>query len=238
MSATHVKSRTARRAGRPSSPRADDPRVVRTRAAVLAAARTLFLDHGYDGTTMEDVAAKSGLTKRTLYNNYGDKESLFRQVVDDTVSYAESFADGLHGEFAVGITKANVAERLEAMGVRLTLGIVRPEVVALRRMLIGASRDFPAVGREYFDRAPGRVLRALAQGFATLTRRRVLRARDEQDAAAQFAYLVAGAHLDYALMTGDIPAQAVLETTARQGVATFLARHAAASTVDRDSPRY
>ena len=75
---------------------------------------------------------------------------------------------------------------------RLALGIVRPEVVALRRMLIGASRDFPAIGREYFDRAPGQVLRALAEGFATLTRRRILRARDAQSAAAQFAYLVAG----------------------------------------------
>jgi TetR/AcrR family transcriptional regulator, mexJK operon transcriptional repressor len=221
--------RRGRRPDRPTRPRADDPRVRRTRAAVLAAARTLFLNHGYDGTTMEDVAAKAGLTKRTLYNNYGDKDSLFRQVIDDTVAFAESFAAGLHQEFAVGITKANVAARLEVLGVRLTLGIVRPEVVALRRMLIGASRDFPAVGREYFDRAPGRVLRALAQGFATLTRRRILRARDGQHAAAQFAYLVAGVHLDYALMTGDLPGQVVLETTARQGVATFLARYAPSS---------
>lgn len=229
MSATKRLARTAGRNDRPSRPRADDPRVLRTRAAVLAAARTLFLNHGYDGTTMEDVAAKAGLTKRTLYNNYGDKDSLFRQVVGDTVAYAESFASGLREEFAVGITKGNVAARLEALGVRLTLGIVRPEVVALRRMLIGASRDFPAVGREYFERAPGRVLRALAHGFATLTRRRILRARDAQNAAAQFAYLVAGAHLDYALMTGDLPAQEVVEMTARQGVATFLARYAPSS---------
>jgi TetR/AcrR family transcriptional repressor of mexJK operon len=226
MSATLKRSRTAGRADRPSRPRADDPRVLRTRAAVLAAARTLFLDHGYGGTTMDDVAAKAGLTKRTLYNNYGDKDSLFRQVVDDTVAYAEAFARRLDEEFSGGITKANVAARLEVLGVRLTLGIVRPEVVALRRMLIGASRDFPGVGREYFDRAPGRVLQALAQGFATLTRRRILRARDGPTAAAQFAYLVAGAHLDSALMTGDFPSQGVLETGARQGVATFLARYA------------
>jgi TetR/AcrR family transcriptional repressor of mexJK operon len=203
--------------------------VRRTRAAVLAAARTLFLRHGYGGTTMEHIAAEAGLTKRTLYNNYGEKDSLFRQMVDDTVAYAESFARGLHEEFAVGMTKANAAARLEALGVRLAQGIVRPEVVALRRMLIGASPDFPAIGREYFERAPAQVLRALAEGFATLTRRRILRARDEQGAAAQFAYLVAGAHLDQALMTSDLPAQEVIEATARQGVATFLARYARSS---------
>jgi TetR/AcrR family transcriptional repressor of mexJK operon len=203
--------------------------VRRTRAAVLAAARTLFLRHGYGGTTMEEIAAEAGLTKRTLYNNYGNKDTLFHHMVDDTVAYAESFARGLHEEFAVGITKTNVGARLEALAVRLALAIIRPEVVALRRMLIGESRDFRAIGREYFDRAPGQVLRTLAEGFATLTRRGILRARDVQSAAAQFAYLVAGEHLDHALMTNDLPAQGVIEATARQGVATFLARYARSS---------
>lgn len=226
MSAIASHPRTVGHAGRAARPRADDPRVRRTRAAVLAAARTLFLRHGYGGTTMEVIAAEAGLTKRTLYNNYGDKDTLFRQMVDDIVVYAESFARGLHQEFTVGITKANVAASLEALGVRLALGIIRPEVVALRRMIIGESRDFPAIGREYFDRAPGQVLRALAKGFTTLTRRRVLRARDAESAAAQFAYLVAGAHLDLAVMTGDVPSQGSIEATARQGVTTFLARFA------------
>ncbi len=228
MSATRLPSRPAGHADRTVRPRADDPRVRRTRAAVLTAARTLFLRHGYGGTTMEDVAAEAGLTKRTLYNNYSDKDTLFRQMVDDAIAFAESFARGLDEEWPLA-TKANVAARLEALGLRLALGIIRPEVVALRRMLIGASRDFPAIGREYFDRAPGQVLRALAEGFATLTRRRILRTPDEHSAAAQFAYLVAGAHLDHAVMTGDLPAQGVIETTARQGVATFLARYAPSS---------
>lgn len=219
-------SRTA--GGRTTRPRAEDPRVRRTRAAVLAAARTIFLRHGYGGTTMDDVAAEAGLTKRTLYNNYGDKDRLFRQMVEDAIAIAESFARGLDEEWP-SATKANVSARLEALGVRLALGIIRPEVVALRRMLIGASRDYPAIGREYFDRAPGQVLRALAEGFATLTRRRILRTRDERSAAEQFAYLVAGAHLDHALMTGELPEQRVIETAARHGVATFLARYARSS---------
>jgi TetR/AcrR family transcriptional repressor of mexJK operon len=229
VSITDSPSRTARRAGQSSRPRANDPRVLRTRAAVLAAARTLFLRHGYGGTTMEDIAAESGLTKRTLYNNYRDKDTLFRQMVDDTVAYAESFARELHEEFTVGIRKDNVAASLQALGVRLALGIVRSEVVALRRMLIGESRDFPAIGREYFDRAPGQVLRALEEGFAILTRRRILRAPDVQTAASQFAYLVAGAHLDRAVMTGTVPSRGGIEATARQGVVTFLARFASSS---------
>jgi len=225
MSATRPHSPNSSRADRVVRPRADDPRVRRTRAAVLTAARTLFLRHGYGGTTMEDVAAEAGLTKRTLYNNYSDKDTLFREMVDATIAFAESFAHGLHEEWPL-TRKANVDARLEALGVRLALSIICPEVVALRRMLIGASRDFPAIGREYFDRAPGQVLHALAEGFAALTRRRILRTRDAQSAAAQFGYLVAGAPLDHALITGDLPVQRVIEATAREGVATFLARYA------------
>jgi len=85
---------------------------------------------------MEDVAAEAGLTKRTLYNNFSDKDTLFRQMVDDTIAFAESFARGLDEEWPLA-TKANLAARLEALGLRLALGIIRPELVALRRMLIG-----------------------------------------------------------------------------------------------------
>ena len=226
MSAIRPRASTARK--RAARPRAGDPRVRRTRAAALAAARTLFLRHGHGGTTMDDVAVEAGLTKRTLYNNFRDKDTLFRQMVDETIGFAESFARGLDEEWPRA-TKANLAARLEALGVRLALGIIRPEVVALRRMVIGASRDFPGIGHEYFDRAPGTVLRALAQGFSTLSRRRILRTRDAHSAAVQFAYLVAGAHLDQALMTGDLPAQGVIETAAREGVATFLSRYASSS---------
>jgi TetR/AcrR family transcriptional repressor of mexJK operon len=208
-------------------PRADDPRVVRSRAAVVDAARTLFLRHGYAGTTMEEIAAQAGLTKRTLYNNYGDKEALFTQIVADVLAYAEAFVRGLHEEFAVGVTKANLRDVLDDLGRRLALGIVRPEVIALRRLLIGEARAFPTLAADYFDRAPGQVIEALAAGFESLARRRLLRIRDSRRAAAQFAYLVAGEHLDRAMLVGALPPKAQMITSAKDGVETFLARYSA-----------
>jgi len=214
------------RAGRRSGPRADDPRVVRSRAAVVDAARALFLRHGYSGTTMDDVAAAAGLTKRTLYNNYGDKEALFTDIVTDVLAYAEEFVRGLHEEFAVGLTKVNLRGAFHDLGRRLALGIVRPEVVALRRLLIGEARLFPTLAADYFDRAPGQVIDALADGFAILARRRLLRVADPHRAAAQFAYLVAGEPLDRATLVGALPSKAHVIACARDGVDTFLARYA------------
>src|ERR1044072_3301943 len=92
--------------------RADDPRVVRSRAAVVEAARTLFLRKGYASTTMEEIASVAGLTKRTLYNNYPDKETLFRQIVTETMSFAEGVARGLRDEFTA--TAAGTAKNLRA----------------------------------------------------------------------------------------------------------------------------
>ncbi|HTK51678.1 MAG TPA: TetR/AcrR family transcriptional regulator [Gemmatimonadaceae bacterium] len=191
----------------------------------VSAARTLFLRQGYAGTTMEQIASAASLTKRTVYNNYGDKDALFRQIVADVLAYAEAFARGLHEEFTVGVTAANLRATLDDLARRLALGIVRPEVVALRRLLIGEARAFPNLGAEYFDRAPGQVLDALASGFAQLGRRRLLRIDNARRAAAHFAYLVAGEPLDRAMLVGTVPSKAAIIAGARDGVETFFVRY-------------
>jgi len=225
MSAISKPTRSSRHRPRAASPRAEDPRVVRSRAAVVDAARTLFLRQGYAGTTMEQIAAAARLTKRTVYNNYGDKDALFRHVVADVLAYAEAFARGLHEEFTAGVTAANLRATLDDLARRLALGIVRPEVIALRRLLIGEARAFPRLGAEYFDRAPGQVLDALASRFAQLDRRRLLRIDNPRRAAAHFAYLVAGEPLDRAMLVGTVPPKAAIIAGARDGVETFVARY-------------
>lgn len=113
------------------------------------------------------------------------------------------------------------------MGRRMALGIVRPEVIALRRLLIGEARLFPSLGAQYFDRAPGQVIDVLASGFDALGRRRLLRVADAHRAAAQFAYLVAGEPLARAMLVGTIPSKEHVVACAREGVLTFLARYGA-----------
>ena len=48
----------------------------RKRGAVTEAATSLFLSKGYDGTTMDEVAALAGVSKPTLYRYFADKEQL------------------------------------------------------------------------------------------------------------------------------------------------------------------
>jgi TetR/AcrR family transcriptional repressor of mexJK operon len=224
MSATYGSRVRGRKRRGFAGPRADDPRVVRTRAAVVDAARTLFMRNGYSGTTMEDIAALAGLAKRTVYNNYPDKDALFNQIVLDVIAFAEEFARGLRKEFTAEITAANLHASLDDMGCRLALAVVRPEVIALRRLLISDARTLPSLARDYFDRVPGQVMDALAAGFEQLGHAG-LRVKDGRRAGSQFAYLVVGELLDRALMVGTTPPREQVIAYARDGVETFLARY-------------
>jgi AcrR family transcriptional regulator len=56
------------------------------RAAIIAAARTVFAERGYGSTTIRDVIRRTDLASGTFYNYFPDKESLFRAVVDESAT--------------------------------------------------------------------------------------------------------------------------------------------------------
>src|SRR5919204_3939297 len=67
---------------------AEDRRSSRKRRAIIEAATSAFLDHGFRGTSMDAVAAAAGVSKQTVYQHFGDKQRLFRELVASTVQEA------------------------------------------------------------------------------------------------------------------------------------------------------
>jgi TetR/AcrR family transcriptional regulator, mexJK operon transcriptional repressor len=172
-----------------------DPRVARSRTAILAAAMERFLADGY-AADLDDIALAAGVSRKTIYNVIGGKELLFRETLPATLSMAERVAAD------VGTTLAgtdDVPEALRQTAVRLSEIVLSEPIVNLRRLLIGVADRFPALVRDYYDRAPGRMLIVLAEAFAELHRRGLLDIDDAEVAAEQFAYLAIGANLDRAL---------------------------------------
>src|SRR5450755_5128969 len=72
----------ARRSGRPS--RAD---ALLLRERILEAATELFLAEGYGSTSIEAVAARAGISKRTFYDRFNDKTMLFAAVVHRIIEH-------------------------------------------------------------------------------------------------------------------------------------------------------
>src|SRR5690348_17437726 len=57
------------------------PKDLEKRAAILEAAKRLFPQHGFEGTSMDAVAAEAGVSKLTVYSHFGGKEALFIETV-------------------------------------------------------------------------------------------------------------------------------------------------------------
>ena len=203
-----------------------DPRTRRTRAAIVEAATTLFLRHGYQGTSTDDIARLAAVSKRTVYNNFGDKERLFTEIILGITVTAERLADELVLELGQA---EDVPAALHDAAHRLLDAVTRPLILQLRRLLIAEAGRFPDLARDYYRAAPGRVLGGLAAAIGSLAERGALVAPDPRRAAEHFAFLVLGATLDRAMFEGEqsVPSDAERRRTADDAARVFLAAYAA-----------
>lgn len=203
----------------------EDPRITRSRALIKAAAAEAFLEHGYPGTSVDDIAAAAGVSKRTVYNVFDDKEQLFRAIIGDAIATAERFS----AELATTTAEAtDAAAALTTLARELAASVLGGRVVPLRRLLIGEARRFPEFAVEYYERAPGRVMAAVATALRTFDERGLLRIDDAELAAEHFAFLAIGASLDRALFEAETDAagaDAAVER-AERGAAAFLRAYA------------
>lgn len=210
---------------RPPAPYDDsalDPRVARSRAAILSAALEHFLQNGYIGANVDDIAAEARVSKRTIYNIFGGKEQLFREVLSEALAAAERFAK----EVAVVLADTEDLEtELKGLAVTLARTVVGGgRIVRVRRLLIGEAERFPELASNYYERAPGLVMDTLARAMRRLNERGLLEIDDPRLASEHFAFLVLGAPLDRALFAGSdqFPAVDELDYRAIKGVEVFL----------------
>lgn len=199
-----------------------DPRIARSRDAILAAASEHFLRDGYVGANVDAMAERARVSKRTVYNIFRSKEQLFRELMSDALATAEKFA----AETAATLDGATELEpALQDVAVRLARTVLDPRIFRLRRLLISEAERFPDVTREYYERAPGKVLKMLAKALRGFAERDLLSVTQPRIAAEHFAFLIMGALLDRALFS-ETPSQKEIDTQVAAGVAAFLRAYA------------
>ena len=204
-----------------------EDRSARKRRVIVDAATTLFLRHGYLGTSMDQIAAFAAVSKPTVYKFFPDKEQLFTAIVLETLDRAG--APFLAELSRLAETRSGqLADDLRDLARRYLATVTQPAVLQMRRLVIGASHQLPALASAYYERAPEQTLRTLADCFRRLADRGLLRAPDPDQAAAHFAFLVLGRALDKSLFCGDQPFTAEeLAAQADAGASAFLAAYAA-----------
>jgi TetR/AcrR family transcriptional repressor of mexJK operon len=197
-------------------------RSARKRRDILQAATKLFLEHGYLGTSMDEIAARASVSKQTVYKHFADKERLFTEIVTTTVSEA---SEPVHREVVELEESGDIQQDLTELARRQLAMVMQPRLLQLRRLVIGESGRFPELGRTFQRQGPDRTIKALAQAFERLADRGALRnVEDPRLAAAHFNWLVMSIPLNKAMLLGtDKPAtRKQLDAFADAGVKAFL----------------
>ncbi|MFZ0385333.1 MAG: TetR/AcrR family transcriptional regulator [Solirubrobacteraceae bacterium] len=208
----------------PSAELEDASRSTRKRTAILEAATTLFLRHGYLGTSMDEIAALGAVSKQTVYKHFADKERLFVEIVTSTVN---EVSDPVHQEVLNLQDSGDIEADLRDFARRQLARVMQPRLLELRRLVIGEASRFPELGRAFYERGAGRTITALATVFERLATRGALQLEDPSLAAAHFNWLIMSAPVNQAMLLGPdaIPAPAELNRFADAGVRAFLAAY-------------
>jgi TetR/AcrR family transcriptional regulator, mexJK operon transcriptional repressor len=194
----------------------------RKREDIQRAALDLFSRDGYERTSVDAIAAEAGVSKRTVYNHFGDKENLFLSVVLRTFSWMV----GLVGEILdrqlgpvrepAAVEPALVAALLE-VATRVTQ---LPERTALLRLIIAEATRFPVLAQPWRDR--GTVTDVFTNRLAQLTDRGLLTFDDPVQAMQHLSALTLN-QLNTRSLWGTLPlAAAEIEQVIRSGVRVFL----------------
>jgi TetR/AcrR family transcriptional repressor of mexJK operon len=159
------------------------------RESILAAARELFLTDGFDRTSMDAVAARAGVSKRTVYDYYGDKRTLLFAVVEKAI---KALGAAVHRAVDDNLFEIDDLESalIGAATSVTTTTLGSADYTALTRLLANESSNLPDLARlvrqEWMVTEPEALI---AERFAEFDRLGLLSAPDPRLAADHFVAL-------------------------------------------------
>jgi TetR/AcrR family transcriptional regulator, mexJK operon transcriptional repressor len=195
-------------------------RGARKRAAILEAAQQVFFARGFVGASMDQVAATAAVSKQTVYKHFSDKEALFREVVTNVVRARDR---GIATDF-LSTGDGPIGEPLRAFARHFLKGVMQPNVLKLRRLVIGEAARFPELGQSFYDLGPKRAAEQLALALREAAARQGLSLEDPNLAAEHLLSLILSNPLNQAMLLGDENSftDAALDRYADVGVTAFL----------------
>jgi TetR/AcrR family transcriptional repressor of mexJK operon len=194
----------------------------RKRDEIQRAALALFTRDGYERTSVDAIAAEAGVSKRTVYNHFGDKENLFLAVVQQTFVWMIGLVEEIVGRHLDDLRDPSA---LEPALVDTLLEIARtvtqlPERAALIRLIIAEAGRFPALVQPWRNR--GTVTDVISARLLRLADRGLL-AIDDPVQATQHLSALTLSQLNTRSLFGALEiSDAETESTIRSGVRVYL----------------
>jgi AcrR family transcriptional regulator len=188
--------------------------------AIADAARELFLELGFQATTMDKVAQRAKISKLSIYRHYENKEALFSAAI---AASCQQFAPQALFEGVDG----SAADQLMAVGSSLLRTLLNPDVRRVEAMILADKTNQKALSRLQYEAGPAHVIAQIEALLRRLHTKAVLNVPDPLQSARLFAALLKGSDLlivarfDEAIAEDDN----AIESYCRSAVAMFLAAH-------------
>lgn len=165
--------------------------------ALLNRALEMFLERGFENTTISEVAAESGVTRRTVYARFNDKRELFRATLENGASQMMVSDEALDAVDTSSVERALhgfVRLRVEAM--------LTPLGIQMQRFVYAEAARFPELVRSVYHRISGPTIDRVAKLLAQAHARGEIRAEDPWWSARLLMNMTIGGPITNALMTG------------------------------------
>lgn len=200
------------------------PKDPAKREAILAAAQVLFLSNGYEGSSMDAIAAEAGVSKLTLYSHFKDKEALFGEAIKTTCeTRLPRTLFVLEDGCSIRQVLLDLARAFHAL-------VNSPESIGLHRVMVALATQNSALSRMFFDAGPQRLLADLEQLLIQANQRGLLQVSEPMRAAEHFCSLIKGvAHFRLLIGYTDAPDSQEADEHVQDCVALFIRAYGCAS---------
>ena len=191
------------------------------RGKILKEAANIFYEKGFEGACIDDLIARVGGSKRTIYNEFGNKEGLFTALVSQLVSkHAERLVAELDADEKSG---AGIEQVLTDFARQLIRIVMDPEILAFQRIIIAEGKRFPSLAKAYYENGPARSCGRLAQILERHRQKGEIELADCSMAAQQFGGMIRDAHYTAVLLgLTEPPGPAEMDRRAKMAVEIFL----------------
>jgi AcrR family transcriptional regulator len=170
----------SQRAGRPTRDKARQ-----REEELLDKALDLFLEHGFERTTIDAIAASAGMAKRTMYVRFPDKAALFKASIQRAIARWIVPVERLRAA-----ESTDLLESLINIGLILVENIMDPAGLRLLRLSNAESARMPEIGIYAYKQGTDRTTAYLADLFRRRLPQSAAKAFDLGEAAQGFLYLV------------------------------------------------
>ncbi|WP_407176556.1 TetR/AcrR family transcriptional regulator [Bradyrhizobium sp. STM 3562] len=189
------------------------------RRQILDGARKVFMDLGFDGASMGEIARAAAVSKGTLYVYFADKCALFEAIIEQEVVE--------QGNLIFNFDPARDAPTtLQEFGEAYIAMVCRPGGGSAIRTVMSIAERMPDVGRRYYDRVLERTINRLAAFLNARVKLGELAIDDCQLAAAQFPLMCqATLFLPFIFQAAPAPSPERIRKVVASAVRMFLAAY-------------